>query len=64
MALVLREKQNRKGETTRFDVVRAEEGSPSEILSGIEAGEYRILSGASIGRVNVSYRTVQDIDYL
>lgn len=62
MALVLREKTDRNGLTKRFDVVRADEGELHEILDGINEGQYKVLDGAEVKTVNVSYRTVQDIE--
>jgi hypothetical protein len=61
VALVLRERQNRRGETKRFDVVRAEAGSIQQVLEDIPEGQYRIMDGVSINTFDVSYRTVQDI---
>lgn len=61
MALVLREKKDRSGATTRFDVVRAESGSPDQVLDGIPEGEYRVLEGDKVDTYNVSYRVVQDL---
>lgn len=62
MALVLREVANRKGATKRLDVVRAEEGPREEILADISEGQYKILDGSTVETVEVSYRTVQDIE--
>lgn len=62
MALVLREKTNRKGETKRFDVVRAHDDT-AQALDSINEGSYKVLEGSTIKSVNVSYRVVQDLDW-
>jgi hypothetical protein len=60
MALVLKAKE-RKGTVVGFDVVRAEEGQLTDILSEIPAGDYKVMDGNTVADVAVSYRTVQDI---
>lgn len=62
MALVLREVLSRNGAVKRFDVVRAEEGTPSQVLDGITAGQYKILDGSKVETYETSYRTVQDVN--
>lgn len=62
--LVLREKTNRKGETKAFAVVRAEADAATieQAVDGIKEGAYKVFDGASVKSVNVSYRTVQDVE--
>lgn len=60
MALVLREVK-KKGVTTRFDVVRAENGPVEKVLRDIDEGDFHVLDGTSVSRHRVSYRVVQDI---
>lgn len=62
MALVLREKTNRSGDTIRFDVVRAEVGTPEEILEGIGPGQYTLFEGSTVEKYETRYRTVQDVE--
>lgn len=59
VAQVLREVSTRRGATKRFDVIAV--GELPSVLNGLKVGEYTILSGNSVQRVAVSYRTVQDV---
>jgi hypothetical protein len=61
MALVLKEVLRRDGSIKRFDVVRADNGTPQEVLEDIPAGEYSVMENGVVAKYNVSYRTVQDL---
>lgn len=60
--LVLSAVANRKGNVTRFDVVRAEDGTVKEVAAGLPPGEYKALDGSNVLDFSTGYRTVQDIE--
>lgn len=63
MALVLRQVDTRKG-LGRFDIVVAENGNVRDLVTGLEEGEYKVLTDAnSVVDVTTGYRVVQDITY-